>query len=309
MTAVVALAALVAVAFFWLFAGDRPAAPAPSTTGNDRDKSPVTVVASVYPLAYFAARVGGDYIQVVNMLPPGASPHDWEPKASDIKLLNEARLFVVNGAGFEPWLHQVLEGLDNANLMVVNTTDGLDLLPLAGQGPGVDPHVWLDPVLAQHQVEKITEALIEVDQDRAQEYRAQASVLIDELEQLHQAYKVLASCPGDTVITMHNYLSYPAHRYGFKVIAVLGPAHDTEPTPRELATLVDTIQSLGISYLFDEPPGGSRIAQAIAQETGTSLLLLSPVEGLTEDEESRGMDYLALMQQNLDHLKLALRCS
>lgn len=270
------------------------------------------IVASFYPLAYFAERIAGEGGQVVNMVPQGTSAHDWEPKTSDIQLLSQADLFIYNGAGFEPWVEQTLAVLDNDRLVAVNTSDGLELRHYNEDADhdhsGVDPHVWLDPVSAQHQVRTITQALVQVDPGRRQVYEGNAAGLLAQLEQLDQEFAELGTCRHRVVIVPHDYIGYIADRYGFATIPVMGLAPDSEPTPGQLAAVMNFMKDHGIEYIFDEPLVNNRAIQIIAGETGASILTLNPLEGLAQDELAQGADYLTVMRDNLAHLRLALGC-
>ena len=140
------------------------------------------VVASFYPLYEFSRQVAGDRAEVRSMVPPGVEPHDWEPAPQDVARLEKAQVFVYNGAGFEPWADKLLANLGGKGPVVAVATDGIELLPADlpghdhghGKGPKdrkpakneavqQDPHVWLDPVLAQRQVENIRAALAKAD--------------------------------------------------------------------------------------------------------------------------------------------------
>src|SRR6185436_20471696 len=113
----------------------------------------------------FSRQVAGDRAEVVSLVPPGVEPHDWEPSPQKLVEVQSARLLVYNGAGFEPWVDKLLHDVTGKKIIVIETTRGLDLIPATAEGPapskatardpgrpknsGGDPHVWLDPVLAQ----------------------------------------------------------------------------------------------------------------------------------------------------------------
>jgi len=278
-------------------------------TGGER----MQVVASVYPLYFFARRVGGDRVEVVSLVPPGAEPHDWEPRASDLKTLNSARVFVYNGAGLEPWVDRALKSLDNKGLIPVDTSAGLPLLTGNGEGGhepgGYDPHIWLDPVLAQEQVKRIAAALSQADPAGKDVYEANAQALIAELAALDRDYQALAACPRREIVITHAFFGYPARRYGLvQVPMVTSLSPEAEPTPRQLAELVRFVRERGIRYIFVETLVSDRVGRVLAQEAGAQVLVLNPIEGLTPEEEAQGKDYLTLMRENLANLRQGLEC-
>src|SRR3970282_581281 len=155
------------------------------TAGCQQSPEPGTkplVVASVFPLYEFARQVAGDRAKVVSLVPSGVEPHDWEPSPQDIAQVRRARLFVYNGAGFEPWALKLQADLAGKATTVISATAGLPLQT-------GDPHVWLDPVLAQSQVETIRAALALADPsgaavyaDNAREFSAKLAGLNDRFE-------------------------------------------------------------------------------------------------------------------------------
>ncbi|MCG0239150.1 MAG: metal ABC transporter substrate-binding protein [Firmicutes bacterium] len=278
-------------------------------TGRERLK----VVTSVYPLYFFTRTVGGDRVEVVSLVPPGAEPHGWEPRASDLKILNSARVFVYNGAGLEPWVDRVLKSLDNKELITVDTSAGLPLLTGSGEdgheSGDYDPHIWLDPVLAQEQVKRIAAALAQADPAGKDTYEANAQALIAELAALDREYQALSACPRREIVVTHAFFGYPARRYGLvqvPIVASLSP--EAEPTPKQMAELVRLVRERNVRSIFVETLVSDRVGRVLAQETGAQVLVLNPIEGLTPEEEAQGKDYLALMRENLANLRKALEC-
>lgn len=297
----------------------------------------VRVVATFYPLAFMARAVGGDRVEVTELVPPGTEPHDWEPRPSDVRTVQRARVFIYNGAGFEPWVDRVLKAAGNDRLVPVNASEGIELLPAPAGGRGghgghaadaagdgrageghdggdaggaaYDPHVWVDPHLSQQQVRNVTEGLIRADPDGEAVYRANARRLMERLADLDRRYRELASCPRRDIVVSHAFFTYPAERYGLRQVAIYGNlAPGSEPSPRQMAELAQFIRSRGIRHIFVEPLVDDRAAQVLAAETGAQLLVLNPLEGLTEQDRAAGRDFLSLMEQNLHNLRVALGC-
>ncbi|MFS8639778.1 MAG: metal ABC transporter substrate-binding protein [Symbiobacteriaceae bacterium] len=297
----------------------------------------VRVVATFYPLAFMARAVGGDRVEVTELVPPGTEPHDWEPRPSDVRTVQRARVFIYNGAGFEPWVDRVLKAAGHDGLITVNASEGIELLPVPAGGSGghggpagdaaghgragaghagsegasvaYDPHVWVDPHLSQQQVRNVVEGLIRANPEGEAVYRANARRLMERLADLDRRYRELASCPRREIVVSHAFFTYPAKRYGLRQVTIYGNlAPGSEPSPRQMAELAQFIRSRGIRHIFVEPLVNDRAAQVLAAETGAQLLVLNPLEGLTAQDRAAGRDFLALMEQNLHNLRVALGC-
>ncbi|KKM09023.1 hypothetical protein SY88_20830 [Clostridiales bacterium PH28_bin88] len=267
---------------------------APAKTGR------VRLVATFYPIAYFAREVGSDRVEVVTLVPTGVEPHEWEPSPRQLLSLRETDVFVYNGAGLEPWASRMVEGANNQRLVVIETSDGLELLP-------ADPHVWLDPVLAQGQVARIVEGLIAADPQGEPVYRANGEALTRRLQELDEKYRqALAGSEGAKIFTSHSAFSYLARRYSLRQVPVMGLSPEAEPSPAQMAQLVRLAREEGAKYIFFESLTSPRLAETLAGEVGAETLVLNPIEGLTPDEVSRGEDYFTLMEQNLANLLKAV---
>lgn len=297
-----------------------PSEPAPG--GGAR--GPVRIVATFYPYAELARLVAGARGEVHALVPDGAEPHDWEPRPSDALRVRQADLVVYNGAGLEPWLPRLLAGLPAGHPERLEAAAGLPLLPApapagepaggrraaAGTGPGgLDPHVWLDPVLLQDVVERLREALTRIDPEGAEAYAEAAAALTASLAQVDQEYRrALSACAQRTLLVTHGFFTYPAARYGLEQLAVAGVSPDAEPSPQTLARLAALARARGLRVLFAETLVGRRAAEALAAEAGLQVRVLNPMEGLTPEQRSQGITLLDLFRRNLDELKAGLGC-
>lgn len=284
--------------------------------------SKLKVVTTIYPVYEFARQVGGDKIDVVMLIPPGAEPHDWEPSAKDLVTIKNAKLFLYNGAGFEP-VAKLLTKEVLGSATAVEISKGLPLLKGSDEADEhdddhkdgkqdkhqheVDPHVWLDPVLAQAEVNNIAKALSEVDPANKDYYRQNADTFNAELAKLDEEFKTgLADVKRRDIVTSHAAFQYLAKRYNLKQLPIMGLAPDAEPTPDRLASVVKFCKEHNVKYIFFETLVSPKLAQTIAKETGAKLLVLNPVDGLTEEDIKKGRTYLSIMRENLANLKTAL---
>lgn len=283
----------------------------------------IAVVASFYPLYEFARQVGGDRVEVTSLVPSGVEPHDWEPAPQDAARLRRAKVLIYNGAGLEPWVDKLRQAAAGPSLVVVDTTEKIALraadLPrhddpkqtreTRSEKVNPDPHVWLDPVLAQAQVEAIHAGLTRADPTQATVYEANARAFGARLADLHREFEQgLASCARREIITSHAAFGYLAARYGLTVVPIMGLAPEAEPSPAELVRIVRFARRHQVRYVFFETLVSSKLAETLAREVGARALVLNPVEGLTSDEVAAGKDYLSLMRDNLQNLRTGLEC-
>jgi len=270
------------------------------------------VVASFYPHYEFARQVAGDRAEVISLVPTGAEPHDWEPSPQDIVRIGQARVFVYNGAGYERWIDRLAGGIGATGAVVVRATEGIELLPADLRGertPVSDPHVWLDPRLAQHEVEAIRAALAKADPAHEKEYADHARAFTTKLAALDEAYATgLGQCVRRDLIVSHDAFGYLARRYRLLVVPLMGLAPDAEPSPAQLASIVRLANRRRVKYVFFETLVSPKLAETLTHEIGARTLVLNPIEGRTHDEAAAGMGYVELMERNLNNLRTALDC-
>ena len=309
-----ALAALAAVASLAVFAGCSTNGTAQGTRSESGDK--VSVVASFYPMYDFAQKIGGDRVDVTCLVPAGTEPHDWEPSTADMKTIASARVLMYSGAGMEHWVNDVTSAVDNKDLVSVEASQGVDLLPAAededehedahehGQ---YDPHVWLSPANAKAEMANIRDALIKADPDGKDTYEKNYEKYAGMLDELDQKYaNELASTASKNIVVSHQAFGYLCDRYGLTQVPIEGIEADSEPDAKTMAKIVDFVKENGTKTIFSEELVSPRAAQAISDETGASLEVLNPLEGLTDEQISAGEDYFSVMESNLDKLVKAL---
>ena len=281
-------------------------------TGPSRDSEEegerLTVITTLYPLQFLAEKVGGERVRVVNLTPPGAEPHDWQPGARDIISILEADLFTYNGSGFEPWVDRVLEEAHENEIL--NATDALrqDLSPGEGEGPA-DPHVWLDPGLYLKQAVAVKQALAAIDPEGDAQYSENLASLERDLKALEaEMEKGLSACALNVFVINHASFGYLARRFGLEQLSISGLSPEAEASPARLRGLVNQIEDSGIGYVFFESLVSPRVAETLASEVGAQTLELNPLAGLTSEDQDAGEDYFSVMRSNLNNLKKALQC-
>jgi zinc transport system substrate-binding protein len=272
---------------------------------DDGSGAETTVVAAFYPLAYAAERVGGDSVEVRNLTPAGAEPHDLELTPRDVEDVQAADHVFYLGAGFMPALEDAVADDERA----VDLLEGQRLLTGSDEhghgehehGDELDPHIWLDPTRYARIVERIGKALGRPEA---------AGALVAELRALDADFRQgLADCKRRVIVTSHAAFGYLASRYGLEQVALTGVSPEAEPGPRALERLVEEVEHEGATTVFFETLVSPRLASTVAREAGATTAVLDPLEGLSEEEIERGGDYLSVMRENLGALRKALACS
>ena len=284
-----------------------------STTENSK----LQVITSATFLYEFSQNIGKEMIDVTLLVPMGADPHDWEPTIRDREKLQKADVIIVNGIGYEHWLDS-FDSNDNQGILV-DTSNGISTLDSEKHDDhtkeddhdgheedkhnhgDLDPHIWLNPVYAQLQVKNIANALSNSDPTNKNYYQSNAAIYNKELDLLDSKIRTeLSGCKTD-FITFHNAFSYFSEEYGLTQHTIIS-SNDShgEVTPQTLENIISLARELNIKIIFAEESASTKTSQVIADEIGGKVLVLSPLE-IVSDET-----YVEKMTQNLDSLKDAL---
>lgn len=294
-----------------------------STTENtESDK--LQVVTTFYPMYDFTKQVAQDDAEVSMLLEAGMEVHSFEPSSQMIAEIQDADVFIYNSPEMETWVPDVLASIDTSDMVVICASDAIMLLEYegeahahdheseeeganAGHSHTVDPHVWLDPVLAQTEVSTIAEGLAEADPDNAEDYLENAGIYNGKLNELDEAYRAaFEGTENRTFVTQHAAFAYLAARYDLNQISVTGLNAEVEPSAAALATLSDYVKANNISHIYFENNASSQTAETLAEEVGVELAVLSPLEGITEEDQKKGSDYISVMLDNLEALKKSI---
>ena len=282
---------------------------AKTTLSKVSTTSKLKVVASFFPIYEFVKKVGGDKVDASVLVPLGVEPHDFDPTIQQIQGVESAAMLVYNGAGMEAaWINKV-----NPKF-AVDTSKGLNLL--AGNDPEIhaptDPHIWLDPILAIHQVENIRHGLSKVDPSNTAYYDRNAQTFIGQLKSLDASIRgnlSSSNCAKRDFIAFHNAFSYFAKQYGLNQHSIKGLTPEGEILPQRLVEVVQLAKNLGINIIYSEDLIDPRSSQAVADEIPNGkVMVLSPIEGISKQEQQQGIGYLEKMYQDLSALKEGLQC-
>ncbi|WP_248925279.1 metal ABC transporter substrate-binding protein [Paenibacillus hamazuiensis] len=281
----------------------------------------VNVVASFYPLYDFTKKIGGDHVNVINLVPAGVEPHDWSPKSRDMSNLTGADLFIYLGAGFEGWVNDFLGSLKpGVKVKAVEASKGLELLKAAEEEHGHDegkheehesewdPHVWLSPVNAKKIAQTIKDNLVAADEAHKADYEANYTKFAAQLDELDSKYKsALAQVQKKEIVVSHNSFAYLCKEYGLTQMPIMGLSPDAEPTAKDMQQINAFIKEHNVKYIFFEELVSDKLAKTLAKDAKIETLVLNPLEGLTDKEAQAGQDYLSVMDANLKNLLKALQ--
>ena len=239
---------------------------------KDASSSQIHVVTTIAPLKEFIESVGGDKVQIIVMVPPGAEPHTFEPTPSQLKELANADLYVMNGAGLEFWMDRLIQG--NRKMVVLDSSKGIDLIQ-ESKGE-MDPHTWLSLRNAAVQVENIYAGLIEVDPANKDYYLKNKEGYLQKLQSLDaELNRSFAQKDRKIFIVHHPAWTYFARDYNLDQMPLM--ENDKEPGPKYLGEVIDLARKNNITTIFVEPEFNPKSAEAIAREINASMVDLDPL--------------------------------
>ena len=277
----------------------------------------LNIVTSFLPVQSHTLAIAGDHANVKQLLAKDTGPHDFQLTPADVKKLSDADLLIINGAGIEEWLGELIKKSGNKNLVVVDTSNGIKLVESPEEieighshshahdhdhGDGANPHIWLDPVIAKKQAANIVAALQKADPSNASAYAQNGKVYEAKLSALDSDYRsTLAPLPNKNLVTFHDAFPYLAARYKLNYVGAISEFPEKDPAPKQLAALVDKIRSLKVGVLFAENGYAPGLLKKIAGETGAKVSELDTLEV----GQGTPTAYLDRMGANLESLRKA----
>lgn len=271
--------------------------------GKISDDGKLKIVTSFYPVYLETINIAGgvEGVEVINLTKPQTGClHDYQLTTEDMKILETADIFVVNGLGMENFLDKVTK-----NLKIVNASNS-DEIFLLKDGDEINPHVWLSVTYAMQQVKAIERQLCELDPDHADSYKKNALDYLNKLSILRdEMHLALDNLPNKDIVTFHEAFPYFAAQFKLNIAAVIEREPGTEPTPQELAETIKIVNNLPVKVLFTEPQYSPKAAETIARETGAKIFTLDPITTGDATQENSGA-YLDSMRKNMNVLAEAL---
>lgn len=279
-----------------------------ATPAAAQDK--VRVVATFSIIADFARNVGGDAVEVSELVGPDSDAHVYAPSPAEAKRLADARLVLVNGLGFEGWLERLVKA-SGTKATVAVTTRGITPRRMQEDAHGhgrSDPHAWQSVANAKIYVTNIRDALAKADPDRKATYEANAAAYVAKLDALESDVKAtVATIPTERrkIITTHDSFGYFAAAYGVSFIAPQGVSTEAEVSARDLAKIIRQVKTQKIPAVFMENVTDPRLMKRIAEETGAKIGGRLYSDALSA-ADGPAASYIEMMRHNLNELRGAL---
>ena len=300
-----------------LMAACQPAGPVAPSGGAT---TALKVVAAETFLADIAQNVAGDRVKIESLMPIGVDPHGFEPTPTDVAKITDSQVLIVNGAGFEAFLDELLKNAGGTRVVIEAASGLTQRESKAGEHAEGhedehehegDPHFWLDPNNVIKYVENIRDGLAKADPAGAAAYTANAAAYVAKLQELDRwiADRVKAVPEANRkLVTNHESFGYFADRYGFQIIGTVMPSVSTgsAPSAQQLAQLIDHIKSTGAKAIFLETGTNPQLAEQVAQETGVTAVTELYSHSITE-AGGAAPTYLEMMKFNTDAIVTALK--
>ena len=282
-----------------------------SSVAQNRDRT--KIVATFLPIYMFTKGVTGETGEVEMLIPAGTDPHEYQATPENARTIAEADVLVKNGLGLEEFLEKLVDATGNSQLQEIDASQNIEPIEEKeddhhdhshGHSHGHsheegNPHVWLDPVLAQEQVKNIRDGLIKADPNNATTYQTNANLYLQKLQQLHQAFQTrLAPFQGCKFIAFHDAYPYLAKRYNLQQMAVVELPQDNI-TPKDIQRVINATKEYQVKALLGEIGYNDSRVQQIAKDIGVTVKKLDPLEsGLLDPEH-----YFTAMRNNLKTLE------
>ncbi|MDQ0272280.1 metal ABC transporter solute-binding protein, Zn/Mn family [Cytobacillus purgationiresistens] len=303
------------------------------TAEEQKTEGKLTLYTTVYPLQYFAERIGGELVETKTIYPPGADEHTYEPSQKDMIEIADADLFIYLGLGLEGFVDKAKGTLKNEKVTMIPAGENIHLNEEAhndhdnhdeaheeedehhghehgddGHNHGdVDPHVWVDPLYAKELATSIKNSLIEAMPEEEAVFTANFDKLAAELEQLDKEFAATVNQADDKkFIVSHAAFGYWENRYDLEQISISGLNTSSEPSQKELQTIINDAKEYNLNYIFFEQNVSSKLTEIIQKEIGAEPLSIHNLAVLTEHDLKNGETYFTLMEKNIKNLDKAL---
>lgn len=294
-----------------------------------KSASTIDVYTTVYPLQYFTEQIGGEYVNVKSIYPPGTDEHTYEPSQKDMMNLADADLFFYIGLGLEGFAQKAESILKNNNVTMIAVGERLDIKPVHheedeehhgdehdshedhehdGHTHGdIDPHVWLDPIYAKGLAEQILHELSEKRPKQKELFEKNYEELANQFAEIDTEFKeAVEDAKRKKIVVSHAAYGYWEQRYGIEQVAIAGISTAEEPSQKKLKDIVDLVKKEQVPYILYEQNTNSKLANVIKQETNTEALMLHNLGVLSDKELQEKANYFTLMKRNTEVLKKAL---
>ncbi|MEH7502218.1 zinc ABC transporter substrate-binding protein [Neobacillus drentensis] len=279
-----------------------------------KKKDQLSIYTTVFPLQYFTEQIGGKYVNVKTIYPPGADEHTFEPSQKDMMNLADSDLFFYIGLGLEGFVEKAKGTLKNEHVTLMPTAEKLKLPKIDDSHEeedhdhgDVNPHVWLDPIYSKEMAAVIRDALIKQMPQHKELFNENYQQLALKLDELNTNYEqTITSAKHKKIIVTHAAFSYWEKRYGIEQISISGLSTSNEPTQKELEKIISVAEHEGLHYMLFEQNVQSKLGKIVQKEIGAKALPIHNLAILTKENIKNKETYFSLMNKNLESLKIAL---
>ena len=280
-----------------------------------QNRNGIKIIATFLPIYIFTKGVAGETEEIEILIPPGTDPHEYQGTPENARSIAQADILVKNGLGLEEFLEKLVDSTGNSQLQKINASQNIEPIEMEEDDDNHNdydhdhdhdhshkegnPHVWLDPVLAQQQVKNIRDGLIKANPNNATTYQANASIYLEKLQRLDQEFKTrLKPFKECKFIVFHDAYPYLAKRYNLQQIAVVELPQDNIK-PRDIQRVIEAAKKYQVKGLLAEIGFNDSRMQQIAKDIGLPIKKLDPINsGLLDPEH-----YFTAMRNNLKSLE------
>lgn len=294
-----------------------------TSLSNEETEDELSVYTTVYPLQYFTERIGKDAVNVQSIYPPGADEHTFDPTQKDMIGLADADLFLYVGLGLEGFVENAEKTMKNEHVKMISVAEAIpkDLLQKVHEDEHdadehnedahdhgeFDPHIWISPKLSIEIASAVKDSLILIAPEKEEEFEKNFQSLHEDLISLDRQYEEMAAeAPRKTFFVSHAAFGYLANTYNLEQIAVAGLNSQSEPSQKQLASLVSYAKAHNVDYVLFEQNVSSKLTKVIQKEIGANALTLHNLGVLTTEDIENNEDYMTLMEKNIETLQQAL---
>ncbi len=282
---------------------------------NSAWAEPLQIVTTFSLLQDITQRITQDKAKVYTLVGANEDAHVYEPKPTDIKLLKQSQMVIMNGLGFEGWMERLVQSAQYQGGLVT-ASEGIKTLSSEEEGEEhaheehhahgkFDPHAWQNVANVEQYVRNIKNALVKIDSVNAAEYERNAEVYLQELRSLHQwIQQQIATVPLEKrkVITSHDAFRYFEQAYGVQFLAAQGVNTESQSSAKTIAKLIQQMRQEKIKTVFVENISDPRLVSRIAKEANG--VLGEPLFSDALSKKGEGAEtYIELMKSNVLHLK------
>ncbi|MEK7280169.1 MAG: metal ABC transporter substrate-binding protein [Nitrospirota bacterium] len=285
-------------------------------TGDAEANEKLKVISTVSPITNIVQNIVGDRINIHGLIPEGVDSHTFEPAPGDIKYIIEADLIILNGLHLEAPVERLILTNRKGSVRIlrlgdkaINREEWIFDFSFPREKGDPNPHLWLDVQHAIRYAGFIRDELMNIDPANADYYKKRAAAYIARLERLDMEINAAVKTiplKNRRLLTYHDSWDYFGRRYGMRIIGAIQPSNFAEPSPRDVARLIDQIRAEGLPAIFGSEVYPSKVLDQIAREAGVRVVTTLRDDALPGDPGAKDHSYIGMMLDNVRNIVLAL---